>query len=262
MKHRLTFVALEMLDFLEDFLFLASRPNMNRLSRYCGYTEMREAYRAFERWEAEHILEKIEQGQEVLYRLGKAGEEFLERRRPSPELRRRQWDGRWRMVVFDFPEVARKARDAFRAQLRAQRLGCLQKSVWITPDPVIPAWRRLLTETKLTEWVLLFESAELGPVDDVEIASKVWSLDELAKGYERYLAEFKDFPRRLRQARSSELPGPLGQRAHRESRVYLGLLRDDPLLPEALLPKNVPALRADELHREIRQALRACLLRD
>ena len=29
----------------------------------------------------------------------------------------------------------------------------------------------------MTEWVLLFESAELGPVNDVEIAREVWSLD-------------------------------------------------------------------------------------
>lgn len=259
-KHQLTFLALELLDFLEDFLFLASRPNMGRLARYWGYTEMRTAYRAFERWEAEQVLEKIEQGQEVIYRLGDAGKRFLERRRPSAELRRRQWDGRWRMVVFDFPEVARKARDAFRAQLRSQRMGCLQKSVWITPDPVIPAWKRLLTEAKLTEWVLLFESAELGPVDDLDIARKVWSLDELAKGYERYLSEFKDLPRRLQAARASELPSDLGQRVHRECRTYVELLRDDPLLPEALLPKNYPASRADKLHREIRHALRACLL--
>jgi phenylacetic acid degradation operon negative regulatory protein len=261
-KMRLTFVLLDMLDLFEDLVFIASRPSYGRLASYWGYTETRAAYRAFERWQEQEFLEKVHRGNQILYRLGAAGKELLARRRPSSAARKRTWDGQWRMVVFDFPEVARKARDAFRRQLRQERMGCLQKSVWITPDPVIPAWKQLLKEAELTDWVLLFESAELGPVDDREIAHKVWSLDELGLRYQRHLHEFGDLPRRLRVARASRLEGALGQLVRKESKRYFALVRDDPLLPEALLPTGFSGLKADELHQEIRLRLRECLLGD
>jgi phenylacetic acid degradation operon negative regulatory protein len=244
------------LDIIEDLAFFATRPGMGRMSRYWGYTETRAAYRAFQRWEEQQYLERMEQGKEVLYRITKKGKELLERKRPSAEHRNRAWDGRWRMVVFDFPETARKARDAFRRTLRDQRLGCLQKSVWISPDSIIPAWKRHLQETKLNEWVLLFESAELGPVDDVEIARKVWSLDDLSKCYQQFVSEHRDLPGRLRRARSSGLEGDMGRAVRRESDKYLALLADDPMLPRVLLPKGFAGIEADGLHAAIRAELR------
>lgn len=261
-KHRFTFLLLDFLDLAEDFIFLASKPGMTRMSRYWGYTEQRDAYRAFERWEAEQYIEKQQRGSEVVYRIGKAGQQFLQQQGCSPAQRRRAWDRRWRMVMFDFPEVARKARDAFRRELKMHRMGCLQKSVWITPDPVIADWNRLLADLKLTEWVLLFESAEHGPVEDKEIAFRVWKLDEVGKRYTNHLARYQNLPQRLSMCRAPVLPAELAAEARRERREYFGLLREDPLLPMPLLPKAFAGLKADELHAEIRSALRRCLLAD
>lgn len=44
-----------------------------------------------------------------------------------------RWDGKWRIVIFDIPEVKRRGRDALREKMR--ELGCvqLQKSVWAWP---------------------------------------------------------------------------------------------------------------------------------
>lgn len=264
MKHKLhmRFLLLDFLDLMEDFLFLANRPGMSRLSRYWGYTEMRAAYRAFNRWEAEKYLEQQKLGEQVLYRLTSAGRQFLRLHAPSASLRRRTWDGRWRMVMFDFPEVARKARDAFRRELKVHRMGCLQKSVWITPDPVIDDWKRLLAASELTEWVLLFESAELGPVEDLAIARRIWKLDEVSARYERYLTVFKSLPRQMRSAKSSTLQGELGNTIQRERRAYFDTLRGDPMLPSALTPKGFAGARADELHGEIRDAVRTLILSD
>lgn len=44
-----------------------------------------------------------------------------------------QWDGKWRIVVFDIPHHLRKARDAFRFHIRRLGLYPLQKSVFIYP---------------------------------------------------------------------------------------------------------------------------------
>ncbi|GEM_PF-1147765 len=45
----------------------------------------------------------------------------------------KQWDGKWRMVVFDIPEQRKRYRDSLRAQLNYFGFLQLQKSVWVTP---------------------------------------------------------------------------------------------------------------------------------
>ena len=44
-----------------------------------------------------------------------------------------EWDGKWRIVIFDVPEMKRRNRSLLRMELRALGLRELQKSVWITP---------------------------------------------------------------------------------------------------------------------------------
>lgn len=48
-------------------------------------------------------------------------------------LEKKDWDGKWRMVIFDIPEKIRNGRDALREKL--QKLGFyeLQKSVFVFP---------------------------------------------------------------------------------------------------------------------------------
>ena len=46
----------------------------------------------------------------------------------------RQWDGCWRLVLFDVPTAQNTHRGRLRRYLRAKGFGYLQKSVWITPD--------------------------------------------------------------------------------------------------------------------------------
>ncbi len=47
----------------------------------------------------------------------------------------KSWDREWRIIIFDVPEIKRKARVAFQRKLL--ELGCypLQKSVWVYPFP-------------------------------------------------------------------------------------------------------------------------------
>lgn len=45
----------------------------------------------------------------------------------------KQWDGKWRIVLFDIPERARKIRDAFRQHLKQLNFYEFQKSVFVHP---------------------------------------------------------------------------------------------------------------------------------
>ena len=45
----------------------------------------------------------------------------------------KEWDGKWRIVIFDIPERKRGLRDFFRAKLHELGFRFLQESVWICP---------------------------------------------------------------------------------------------------------------------------------
>jgi len=47
--------------------------------------------------------------------------------------RKKQWDGKWRSIIFDIPELRRKDRDFLRRELQFIGFVELQKSVWIFP---------------------------------------------------------------------------------------------------------------------------------
>lgn len=49
------------------------------------------------------------------------------------KIKPQNWDGRWRLVIFDIPEEQKPARDALRFRLKKLGLHELQKSVFISP---------------------------------------------------------------------------------------------------------------------------------
>ncbi len=49
------------------------------------------------------------------------------------EIEKKNWDGKWRIVVFDIPERKRKGRDALRDKIKKIGFLELQKSVWVCP---------------------------------------------------------------------------------------------------------------------------------
>jgi DNA-binding transcriptional regulator PaaX len=49
------------------------------------------------------------------------------------KLEMKKWDGKWRIIIFDIPELSRKDRDFLRRELKWIGFVELQKSVWIFP---------------------------------------------------------------------------------------------------------------------------------
>ena len=73
---------------------------------------------------------------ERLLRLTEAGRLHVLGGRDPESHWRRAWDGYWRLVLYDLPVAQSTARDRLRNYLRQRGLGRLQKSVWISPDPL------------------------------------------------------------------------------------------------------------------------------
>ncbi len=53
----------------------------------------------------------------------------------SKEKRKEEWDGKWRIVMFDIPEKKRKIRGLLRDSLKRMGFLQIQGSVWIYPYP-------------------------------------------------------------------------------------------------------------------------------
>ncbi|MBM4048515.1 MAG: hypothetical protein FJ279_25725 [Planctomycetes bacterium] len=231
-----------------------SRPTLAKALGLGGGEELAAARRdTLWRLQRDKLLERVAHGGEIGWRLTAAGRKRLAELRNAPQLRRRRWDGQWRLVMFDFPEASRKQRDAFRWWLRTERLGQLQKSVWVSAFPLSPELTRFLKEAAELNWILWFESPEKGPVADAEIARRAWPLLKLADDYSDYIVEFGKRVVALEQGRAA--PGHLGRWRTEEVAVYEALLRRDPFLPTGLLPPHFPGSAADELHARFVNAL-------
>lgn len=89
------------------------------------------------RWHEMKRLKYVTQRQKK-YAVTARGRKHLKRRLAS-EVRitpQKQWDGKWRLVLFDIPQSKKKGRDSLRAHIKAMGLVRYQDSVWVHPYPL------------------------------------------------------------------------------------------------------------------------------
>ena len=79
----------------------------------------------------------------------------------SHNTKKREWDGKWRVVVFDVAEGRRAARDLLRRNLKSFGFLCLQKSVWVFPYDCEDLISLIKTDQKLWENVLYMEAEKI-----------------------------------------------------------------------------------------------------
>jgi hypothetical protein len=93
--------------------------------------------RTLSRLKKQKLVELTEENGEHVVMLTKGGKRRILRYAleelsiPKPK----QWDGRWRMVIYDVDERKKKLRDVFRLTLRSLGFFKLQESVWVYPYP-------------------------------------------------------------------------------------------------------------------------------
>ena len=119
-----------------------------RLERYVRYLK------------EQHYIERVKEGERILYALTSKGQFELLRLQFMIQMREacsKPWNGKFYLVVFDIPEEKKKYRDFFRKLLKANGFRMLQLSVWMTrynPRPPIDA---LLKYLKLTSYFEIME---------------------------------------------------------------------------------------------------------
>jgi phenylacetic acid degradation operon negative regulatory protein len=79
-----------------------------------------------------------------------------------PDFDPQKWDGIWRVLIFDIPELTRAVRNLFRGKIQELGFYTLQKSVYVTPlacEKEIDELTRLL---RIGNGVDVIHSSKLG----------------------------------------------------------------------------------------------------
>ncbi len=157
----------------------------------------------------------------------------------------RAWDGNWRLALFDVPEVRRSVRLKLGRKLRGLGFGCLQQSVWISPDPVRELRKVVQDSVRDVEVLTFMEARPCAGETDAEIVLGGWDFNRINRGYNLYLDILQGSPK------GRPGSGPAWRKWFEvEWRAWTAAVKDDPLLPEPLLPRDYCGQEAWQRRRE------------
>jgi phenylacetic acid degradation operon negative regulatory protein len=147
----------------------------------------------------------------------------------------RRWDSRWYVLMYDVPEKERSYRRALEEFFRRERMGCLQKSVWISARDIRPLFDDMDQAAAIRNYAVLFEATPVLGQSSKQVAAQAWNFEWLAKRQASYISACMQ---RMNQAQSSITPLEALDSARSELFEYCDLMTSDPLLPSELLPKD------------------------
>jgi len=226
--------------FLYQCLWVADtllRPSWRNL---CGSFE-EWAYRSglvrqVQRLEADGFLEthREQGGTARVVRLTKKGFIKALGGREPEERWNRWWDGKWRIVFFDLPEEARLLRNEFRKQLKAAHFGGLQKSAWITPDPLEAVGDALKQIAPTPGVMTFFEGTPCGGESTEALVTSAWDFERINKAYEAHQKLLAALP----SGSTKLFREKLLEWGQDEMRSWSRCMLLDPLLPRSLCPRD------------------------
>ena len=129
-------------------------------------------------------------------------------------------------------------------------MGCLQKSVWISPRDIRPDFDDLCEAASIGDVALLFEAQTVLGLDPIRVVEQAWSMDQLYSRQEQYLRTFGDKPARIKVQNLPDLQRE--QLLRHELLAYLQVMDMDPLLPRVLWPDNYRGRDVFDVHRALR----------
>jgi phenylacetic acid degradation operon negative regulatory protein len=168
----------------------------------------------------------------------------------DPEARwAREWDGRWRLVLFDVPTAQNSHRVRLRRYLRSKCFGYLQNSAWITPDPLVEERQILIGGQVNVESLILLEARPYAGETDAEIVAGAWDFERINRLYTRQMQILEERPRAALQGIGAAKV--LLRWAAAEREAWLDAVQQDPLLPERILPHDYLGRRAWQRRMEV-----------
>jgi phenylacetic acid degradation operon negative regulatory protein len=228
----------EFLNFLLWSAEVLTRPTFRNLTdSYESWAYRNGFLKQVSRLERQQLLERdVTSPDDRLYRLTTQGRlRVLGGRDPEAEWAR-PWDGQWRLVLFDVPMGQNAQRERLRRYLRDRGFGNLQKSVWITPNP-LEEERQILGGGKINvESLILLEARSCAGESDEEIVAGAWDFERINRRYARHLKVLEECPGGA--LRNDATAKALRRWAAAEREAWLDAVTHDPLLPGRILPSD------------------------
>jgi phenylacetic acid degradation operon negative regulatory protein len=199
-----------------------------------------------------HLLERSKNAPgERIYRLTAQGRIHALGGRDPEERWARSWDGRWRIVLFDVPTQRNTQRERLRRYLRGKGFGCLQRSAWISPDPLVEERRILRGGSIDVKSILLLDAQACAGESDADIVGGAWDFNRINHRYSRHLDILAQRPGGA--VRDGEAAEGLLRWAAAERESWLDAVTNDPLLPARILP---PGYLGQQAWRQRVEAIR------
>lgn len=229
----------------EDLLYMLlwtcetlARPTFRNLTdSFEGWAYRNGFHRQLWRLEKQRLIERSHrQTGDPWHRLTEAGRFRALGGRDPETCWNRRWDGRWRLVLFDVPEVRKVARNQLRRYLHGRGFGYLQNSVWITPDPVDEYRAQLADGPVNVEALILLEARPCTGETDAQMVAGAWDFADLNQRYAAHQAVLERRPQWSLDSQKAAHVFHHWLRAEREA--WRDALERDPLLPESLLPSG------------------------
>ncbi len=248
----------EILFLLGQAVALSVNPNVrNAKFVQTGLSPQHGRYRNVPNLRKRGLVESEGRGTREVLRLTELGQRVFEGGRRPEEEWGREWDGQWRLLSFDIPRKANVARLRFWRWLRANHFGCLQGSVWVSPDPV----PMIETAAKKAGFspsnVLVFTGSVTDGLAPKQVVAKAWNINEINKRHRRYRDFAEESENQVRGKAVS--PERLAEMLAEDHRLWWRSMRLDPLLPKSLMPRQYEGVRAWKSRQKLHTTLFGCL---
>ncbi|NCC52701.1 MAG: hypothetical protein EOM20_15985 [Spartobacteria bacterium] len=166
----------------------------------------------------------------------------------------RRWNQYWHVLVYDIPEKEASLRRSLRTFMRNLHMGCLQRSVWVTPDDIRPAYEDLVHAIQIQFESYLFEATTVLGRSQQDIVLNAWDFNRLGEQFRWYQHVCEHNLNVLRQKRLTL--DVLKQMAYEEMSAYHTAMANDPFLPNALLPDGYQGRKVFSLHKRFVETLK------
>lgn len=147
----------------------------------------------------------------------------------------KRWDGRWYVLMYDVPEREKRYRDALNRFLKRMRMGCLQKSVFVSVRDIRPLFYDLDIAAAVAEYANLFEARTVHGQSDAAVVARAWDFEGLLKIQANYIEACQA---RLSRPSSASSLLTLPDILRAELAEYRAAMQGDPLLPKPLWPSD------------------------
>lgn len=179
----------------------------------------------------EHALDVLRDGHRRMWEVGAVN---------------RDWDGTWTVVGFSVPDARRAERHLLRSALTWEGFGPLQSGLWVAAGP--RDVRAIAGPLGLLDDVNALSATTIPPSGADAVVKRAFDTDDIAQGYRNFLGRW-DARRPVPQAPDDLIRQLL---LHVD---WLRLVRVDPRLPAAHLPRDWPAIRAEKVFHRLGERL-------